>query len=234
MREQIRVRGVTYRNPDEAYVAAEELEHHADTLAENLRRSGKEGDADTVQDRGHADAERLRTWARERQGVEADRTEQPADRPNEPARGEVPVRAHTRGGGRRRARSQPRARPRGRSRGGFTPRTRSVIAQTGIPSAASSATTLLLQVLGLTLGIAFLTLLLSRRGVQAFAELAGGAGHALDRIIEPVDPLAPRPKPPPPAVRGASRSAASFARSGAATRPRRPAPAMTFGGLALP
>jgi hypothetical protein len=209
----IRVRGVTYRNPDEGYVAAEELEHHADTLAENLRRSGKEGEADTVQDRGRADAERLRTWARERETSEAEQTDQPADRPSETPR------SGNRGGGRRRAsRSSSSARRRSSS-AAFTPRTRRIIAQTGIPAATSSVTALALQVAGLSLGIAFLTLLLSRRGVQAFGDLAGGAGHALDRIILPVDPLAPRPKL---AAQGASYSATAAARAQLAHRPRRP------------
>jgi hypothetical protein len=204
----IRVRGVTYRNPDEGYVAAEELEHHADTLAENLRRSGKEGEADTVQDRGRADAERLRTWARERETSEAEQTD--------PARRRA---AGTAAGGRRRAsRSSSSARRRSSS-AAFTPRTRRIIAQTGIPAATSSVTALALQVAGLSLGIAFLTLLLSRRGVQAFGDLAGGAGHALDRIILPVDPLAPRPKL---AAQGASYSATAAARAQLAHRPRRP------------
>ena len=209
--QTVRVRGVTYRNPDEAYVAAEELEHHADQLAEQLRRSGKEGEADTVQDRGHADAERLRTWARDREAAEADATEQPADRPRETRR--------SHGGGRRRA-SRPRAGPRSRSRRGgvFTPRTQRIVEQTRIPAAASSATTLLLQALGMSLGVAFLVLLLSRRGVQAFADLAGGTGRGLSWLIEPVDPLAPRPKPAAAGVQGASLQAATYARSGAATR----------------
>jgi hypothetical protein len=221
MAKTIRVRGVTYSDPDEAYVAAEELEHHADTLAENLRRDGKEGEADTVQDRGHADADRLRAWAREREAGEAERTEQPADRPA----ASPPVRTR-RGAGRRPA-SRRRSSSRGRGGGYFTPRTRRIAAQTGIPQAASSATSLALQVAGLTLGIAFLTILLSRRGVQAFADLAGGAGHALDRIILPVDPLAPAPKP---AARGASFNAAAFARSAAAHRRRRPAPVASVAG----
>src|SRR4051794_28860482 len=77
----VRVRGVTYRSPDQARVAADELEHHGESVAENLRRSGKEGEADQVVDRAHADAARLRAWARESEAGEAAATEQPPDRP---------------------------------------------------------------------------------------------------------------------------------------------------------
>jgi hypothetical protein len=203
----LRVRGVTYTNPDEAYIAAEELEHHADDVAAGLRASGKDGEADTVQDRGHADAEKLRAWARDRETTEAARTEQPADRPR--ASGRAP-----------RRRASGRTRP-SHSGSTFTPRTRSIARETGIPQAASSASSLVLQVAGLTLAIALLTLVLTRRGVQTFSDLAAAGANGLSWIIEPVDPLAPRPKPV--AAQGASTAATAYARSGAATRHRVPA-----------
>jgi hypothetical protein len=206
----LRVRGVTYTNPDEAYIAAEELEHHADDVAAGLRASGKDGEADTVQDRGHADAEKLRAWARDRETTEAARTEQPADRPR--ASGRAP-----------RRRASGRTRP-SRSGSTFTPRTRSIARETGIPQAASSASSLVLQVAGLTLAIALLTLVLTRRGVQAFSDLAAAGANGLSWIIEPVDPLAPRPKLV--AAQGASTAATAYARSGAATRHRVPAGAL--------
>jgi hypothetical protein len=208
----LRVRGVTYTNPDEAYIAAEELEHHADDVAAGLRASGKDGEADTVQDRGHADAEKLRAWARDRETTEAARTEQPADRPRASGRA------------RRRRASGRRSSSRSRSGSTFTPRTRSIARGTGIPQAASSASSLVLQVAGLTLGIALLTLVLTRRGVQAFSDLAAAGANGISWIIEPVDPLAPRPKPV--AAQGASTAATAYARSGAATRHRVPAGAL--------
>lgn len=194
----VRVRGVTYRNPDEAYVAAEELEHHADELAAQLRERGKDGEADQVQDRGHADADKLRAWARDRETVEAEATEQPQDRPTR-------RKAPRRRAGRRRG-STSSSRPR------FTPRTRSLARETGIPQATSSATSFLLQLAGLTIGIAFLTLLLTRRGVQSFSDLANSAANGLAWIIEPTDPLAPRPKASPASL-GASAAAAAHARA---------------------
>jgi hypothetical protein len=59
----IRVRGETFSNPDEALVRADELEHHAEELAVELRERGKHADAEAVADRAYRDAEKLREWA---------------------------------------------------------------------------------------------------------------------------------------------------------------------------
>lgn len=199
----VRVRGVTYRNPDEALVAADELEHRADELAGELRARGKDGEADTLQDRGHADAERLRAFARDREAAEAAATDQPADRPTSSS-------SSTTG---RRKSSRRRRRPSVRAGGSaLTPATRELVAATGIPAASSSATSLLIRAAGLTIAIAFLTLALTRRGSSAFADLAGAGANGLSWLLSPTDPLAPHPH------QGASSSAASYARSGAGTR----------------
>lgn len=193
----IRVHGVTYTNPDEARVAADDREHQVDELAADLRARGRDGEADQVQDRGHADAATLRAWARDREADEAGDTEQPDDRPTEPARPR-----------RRRAR-----------RPSVTPRTRSVVGATGGAGGAAlqatgipqSTSSLLLQAAGLTILVAFLTLAVTARGSSAFAGLAGAGANGLSWFISPTDPLAPHNP-------AASQTAASYARSGAATR----------------
>lgn len=190
----MRVRGVTYTSPDEAYVAAAELEHHAETVASNLRRDGKDAEAEKVSDRANADAAKLREWARGREAAEASATPQPTDAPKPRRRSSAPK---ARGATRRRGSSRPR----------LTPSTRRYASQTGITGATSSATSLLLQVVGLTLGVAFLTLLLTPRGVGAFAGLTSGLSGGLRWIIDPVDPLAPRPKPAAASYTPASSSA---------------------------
>lgn len=60
---EVRVRGVTFRNPDEALVHADELEWNAQELVTELRQRGKDPEADAIADRAHRDAERLREWA---------------------------------------------------------------------------------------------------------------------------------------------------------------------------
>jgi hypothetical protein len=189
--KSIRVRGVTYTNPDEARVAAEEIRHRADELAEQLRFDGKDGEADQLQDRGRADAARLLEWARDFEAAEAGRTEQPPDtpRPRKPSRRSA---SHASRGDRRRRVARPRTGTRRASTPKLTPQTRTLIRGTGIPAATSSATSLALQVAGLTIGVAFLTLLLTDRGVSAFSGLAGGLAGGIAWIIDPVDPLAPR------------------------------------------
>jgi hypothetical protein len=200
-RTSIRVRGVTYRSPDDAYVAAAELEDRAETIAGNLRRDGNDAEAEQVSDRARADAERLRAFAREREEHAAAATAQPPDAPpptSSSSSGSQGKGARGRSSTRGRSSSSSPRRParRGSSSGrAFTPRTRSIVVGTGIPRATSSATSLALQVLGLTLGVAFLTLLLTDRGVSAFGDLAGGIGNGLRWLLDPVDPLAPRPKP---------------------------------------
>jgi hypothetical protein len=211
-RSSIRVRGVTYSSPDEAYVAAAELEDNAETVATNLRRNGRDTEAEQVSDRARADAERLRTFARARESAEAGATPQPPDAPRPSPRsssspGRAGKGARGRSSTRRRGSSSRRT---SSSRRVFTPRTRSIVVRTGIPRATSSATSLALQVVGLTLAVAFLTLLLTERGVSAFGELAGGAANGLRWLVDPVDPLAPR---------RATSSAASSSASGNAARP---------------
>lgn len=60
----IRANGVTYRNPADAYAAAELIEYEAEQRADPYRRDGSEGLADRTIDRGREQAERLREWAR--------------------------------------------------------------------------------------------------------------------------------------------------------------------------
>jgi hypothetical protein len=196
-RSSIRVRGVTYSNPDEAYVAAAELEDNAETIASNLRRDGHDAEAEQVGDRARADAERLRTFARARESAEAGATPQPPDAPRpSPRSSSSPGRSGKGARGRSSTRRRGSSSRTSSSRRVFTPRTRSIAARTGIPRATSSATSLALQVAGLTLAVAFLTLLLTERGVSAFGELAGGAANGLRWLVDPVDPLAPRAASP--------------------------------------
>lgn len=191
----IRVRGVTYRSPDEARVAADELEHRAEELAGELRRSGKEAEADTLRDRGGADAERLRSWARDLEADDAAATAQPDDRPA----GSPPRRRRgSAGGGRTRSSS-------GRGGGGVGERhvargAASALADVGrqaqsVPVAGAAVggfADLLWTVGGGVIAIALVYALTNERGrgPAAFSQLVGGGGHLLARFISPTDPLA--------------------------------------------
>jgi hypothetical protein len=97
------------------------------------------------------------------------------------------------GAGRSRASSRPRA-TRSRGRGGS--RARAAWRQTGVPGAASSATSLALQAIGLTIGLSLLYLFLTNtqrapRGRSAVELLSAGVSEGVRRVIAPVDPLAP-------------------------------------------
>lgn len=68
---------------------------------------------------------------------------------------------------------------------------------TGIPAATQSATTLILQTLGLMIGLALLFLVLrnaeqSGRGNSVIDLIGGGVTTFVAAVIRPVDPLAPR------------------------------------------
>lgn len=68
---------------------------------------------------------------------------------------------------------------------------------TGIPAAGQSATTLILQTLGLMIGLALLFLVLrnaeqSGRGNSVIDLIGGGVTTFVAAVIRPVDPLAPR------------------------------------------
>jgi hypothetical protein len=189
----IRVRGVTYRDPDAARVAAEDLRHRSDELAHNLRRSGREGAADELQDRGHADASRLLDWARLREEEEARRTEQPPDRPKP----RVDVRRDYRSGGgrglraanagagrltRRTAAKASRAAHRDVFSGGYR--------RSGLQAATVSAAGFGWQLAGWIVGVAILTLLVSARGTAAAGGLFALPVAILRLIVSPIDPLA--------------------------------------------
>ncbi len=191
MAATVRVQGVTYTSPDEARVAADEIEYKADELAGDLRDRGRDAEADQVQDRGHANAEKLRAWAREHDERQAAATAQPEDTPKEPpaAPRKKPSSAKGSGsGGRRRSGGSS-----SRRSGFFTgrQRTRTVYQRSGLQAQATSAGSLLWQLLGLTISAALLTLFLTDKGASAFGGLATGLAGALKLIVDPVDPLAP-------------------------------------------
>jgi hypothetical protein len=172
----IRVAGERYDTPEAAFAAADELERQAEAETGEstpARRSIE----------GHVAA--IRAAARKAQEREAARTSQPPDAPGGR-------------GGRRRSRGASGS----RRRPAFTPPLAGAYRRTGIPGALTSTTTLALQAAGMTIAIAALVLLLAnRRGPQAFAELANALAGAVGWIVDPVDPLAPRPQvtAPPPA-----------------------------------
>jgi hypothetical protein len=186
VRPSVRVRGVTYRNPTEAFVAADELEHDAEERAGQARRNGDEAFADSIVDRGRADAEKLRTWARQREEFEAAETSQPANVPRSPApRRSAPS---PKGPGRAPRPSRSRSRAFGGRSGSLA---RRGYLRSGAQAQARSAGLLGWQIAGATIGVALLTLFLTRRGTQAFAELTSAAATALRVIVDPVDPLRP-------------------------------------------
>jgi uncharacterized membrane protein YccC len=181
----IRVAGETYASPDDVRAAAAALERDAE------RTTGEETPARRSAMR-HVEA--LRAAARQAEEAAAAKTPQPSDRPGSP-----------RGKGRRRG--PPRRRPT------LTPGLSRAYQRTGIPATLTSTTTLLLQALGMTIGIAALVILVgNRRGPQAFSELAGTLAGAVAWIVEPTDPLAPRPRTGPAASVGGLFAASSRAR----------------------
>jgi hypothetical protein len=182
VRASIREGGVTYRSPDEAYAAAAVLEADAEQRADEYRRNGDDGLADTTVDRGHAAAERLRTWARQREEFEAKQTAQPPDAPK-PKR-PPPTRAP-------RAPRAPSARAPRRFAGRSGSFARKGYRRSGAQAAVVRATGLGWYVAGATIGVALLTLFLTKRGTTAFADLTGFAATALRIVVDPVDPLRP-------------------------------------------
>jgi hypothetical protein len=187
----IRLDGVTYSSPDEAYVGADTLEHAAQERADVYRENGDEGMADTTIDRGRAKAERLRAWARQREADEAAATAQPAGRPTPRASSKRST------GGSAPAKPPPAGRTSKRPAGGAFGGSGGKLARTGYrrsgaQAAVGSATGFGWQLAGLTVGMALLVLFLRPRGVTAFSELANIAAGALSIVVDPVDPLEPK------------------------------------------
>jgi hypothetical protein len=191
VRPSVRVRGVTYRSPTEAYVAADELEHDAERRAAAARANGDEAFAEKIVDNARRDGEQLRTWGRQREEFEARSTAQPPGVPNEP-----PQAPRAPAGRRRSPPPRRRSAPSSRRRSGlFGGRSGSLArrgyARSGAQAQVRSAGTLGYKIAGATIGIALLTLFLTDRGSGAFADLTGFAAASLKLVVDPVDPLHP-------------------------------------------
>lgn len=61
--------------------------------------------------------------------------------------------------------------------------------QAGIPSAASSTGSTVMQAIGIGIGLSLLYLVLSPKGSNAFSMVLGGVVKAIDVLIQPIDPL---------------------------------------------
>jgi|GEM_PF-6199770 len=192
-RTSVRVRGVTYRDPDEARVAADELEFRAEQIAREAREGGNEALADTVQDRALADARRLRDFARELEEHEAGSTEQPDDVPA-PSPSPAPARRRPRRTSSTRPTSGAR-RPRRRSSGGglLRPARRDVErfgSATGLDEPIGGAADLFMVAIGATLTLVILRFLIATpRGQHSVAGLSSGAARFTRRLLDPADPL---------------------------------------------
>jgi hypothetical protein len=103
----------------------------------------------------------------------------------------------------RRATGQSRSKPSRSARGRGSSRVtgarrfgRARLRETGLPAAGASATALVMQLIGMTLGLALLYLFLRNaqaapRGRSAIEELSSGTARAVRLLISPIDPIAP-------------------------------------------
>jgi murein DD-endopeptidase MepM/ murein hydrolase activator NlpD len=198
----LRLGGVTYRTPDQARVGAETIEHDAEERADAYRANGDEALAERVMDRASEQADRLRTWAREREEADAAGTVQPSNRPRSPrssgSRTTTNRRRSPSPGSRRRggsASSAARAARRDVGRG---------LERTGLEPYTSGAADLGWTFVGMALGLSVLFLLLRGRGPAAVEGIIGGATAGFARFLDPGDPfLLPKSAAAVPAVQGA-------------------------------
>lgn len=96
------------------------------------------------------------------------------------------VRRHARGAGRAAGRAARGAAPTPQLRRGF----RTGYRRSGAQKTVRSAGSIGWQVAGVTIGLALLTLFLTKQGVGAFSGIANTAVGALRLVIDPIDPLA--------------------------------------------
>lgn len=142
-------------------------------------------------------SDRYKTLKRERgQGVEREgRAEERADARETRARQERERQERGRkqaGQGRRASSGRGRGRSAGRRGGG---RRNRYYEQTGIPGFGRTTTGLVMQTVGMFVGLSAVYLLLSDRGSRAYSTLARGLKLGVDALVLPLDPLNPSGRP---------------------------------------
>lgn len=188
-----------FRNAAEAHAEAARMGELRDDEVRSLREQGREGEADLRADRWneqirHVEAAALELEQRQRKTNPKPRKRRASTRRT---RTRVPVLEAGRvsPGPTRRGDPGPTARGlvpppplSGPSPGELAG---TVVTRSGVKAAASSWGELAWQLAGMVIGIALLTLLVSKRGADKAAGLFGALAGAVRLVVAPIDPLAP-------------------------------------------